>query len=76
MKRLVLVEDLRCSVSVKVLDVDQEQSVCVLEREPQAAFVLGVVGERDVVQSGIDLCVRALAVDVHELIEGLAYVVE
>ena len=43
--RLVLVEDRRRPVRVKVLDVDQQQGVRVLERQPQATRA---VGERDV----------------------------
>ena len=70
-KRLVLVEDRRRSVRVEVLDVDQQQGVRVLERQPQAARA---VGERDVVQPGVDLGARLLAVDVHLFIEDLACV--
>ena len=70
-KRLVLVEDRRRSVRVEVLDVDQQQGVRVLERQPQAARA---VGERDVVQPGVDLGARLLAVDVHLVIEDLACV--
>ena len=71
-KRLVLVEDRRRSVRVEVLDVDQQQGVRILERQPQAARA---VGERDVVQPGVDLGARLLAVDVHLVIEDLACVV-
>mmetsp|Transcript_11382 Transcript_11382/g.28497 ORF Transcript_11382/g.28497 Transcript_11382/m.28497 type:complete len:613 (-) Transcript_11382:99-1937(-) len=70
---LVLVEDRWRSVRVEVLDVDQQQGVRVLERQPQAARA---VGERDVVQPGVDLGTRLLAVDVHLVIEDLAYAPE
>ena len=70
-KRLVLVEDRRRSVRVEVLDIDQQQGVRVLERQPQAALA---VGERNVVKPGVDLGARLLAVDVHLVIEDLACV--